>query len=78
MFSEAHNVWRKHPWLRQKENLKVMFPGFGTAVVIFGTYMFVEEFYKRFTARKALSAAAVASAPPSSEISVDGEPIKGE
>lgn len=62
MFSEAHNEWRKHPWLQRKNNIRKMLPGFGTAVVIFGTYMFVESFYSKITARKPLPAAAIESA----------------
>lgn len=52
MFSKAHNVWRQHPWLRQSENLKKMFPGLGTASAIFGTYIFLEAFYNRAFAKK--------------------------
>ncbi len=60
MFSEAHNEWRKHPWLQRQNNLKKMFPGLGTAVVIFGTYLFVESFYNRLNERSAKHAPAAA------------------
>lgn len=62
MFSEAHGEWRKHPWLRRTNNVKAMLPGFGTAVVIFGTYVFVDEFYKRLTANQAARAKTAESA----------------
>jgi hypothetical protein len=40
-------AYRQHPWLRQKGNLAVMLPGFGTAVAIYGTYLFGEAVYVR-------------------------------
>lgn len=52
MFSRAHQAWRMHPWLRQRENLKHALPGFGTALAIFGTYTFVEAFYEKAFAKK--------------------------
>jgi hypothetical protein len=45
MFSGAHQAYRQHPWLRQKGNIAVMLPGFGTAVAIYGTYLFCEAVY---------------------------------
>jgi hypothetical protein len=47
MFSRAHQAWRQHPWLRQKGNLVVMFPGLGSAIAIYGTYLFGEALYLR-------------------------------
>lgn len=47
MFSQAHNAWRQHPWLRQKGNVAMMFPGLGSAIAIYGTYLFGETFYLR-------------------------------
>lgn len=52
MFSRAHQAWRMHPWLRQRENLKHALPGFGTALAIFGTYTFAEAFYEKAFAKK--------------------------
>ena len=51
MFSQGHQEWRKHPWLRQSGNLRVMFPGLGTAIVIFGTYVFAESLYNNLYAK---------------------------
>jgi hypothetical protein len=45
MFSQAHMVFRQHPWLRQRHNLAYALPGFGTAVAIYGTYLFGEALY---------------------------------
>jgi hypothetical protein len=47
MFSRAHQAWRQHPWLRQKGNVAAMFPGLGTAVAIYGTYLFGDALYAR-------------------------------
>ena len=47
MFSRAHLAWRLHPWMQQRENLKHMLPGFGTAAAIFGAYMVLEQVYYR-------------------------------
>jgi hypothetical protein len=45
MFSQAHMAFRQHPWLRQRYNLAYALPGFGTAVAIYGTYLFGEALY---------------------------------
>lgn len=47
MYSRAHLAWRQHPWMRQSTNLhpSVMFPGLGTAIALFGTYLFGETMY---------------------------------
>lgn len=33
--------------MRQAGNLRGMLPGFGTAIAIFGTYMFAEKLYEK-------------------------------
>lgn len=58
MFSSAHQAWRLHPALRQSENLKRAFPGFGTAAVIFSAYMFGEALYNQLSTNRASAAAA--------------------
>jgi hypothetical protein len=45
MFSQAHMAFRQHPWLRQRNNIGQMFPGLGTAIAIYGTYLFGEALY---------------------------------
>ena len=48
VFSPYHESWRKHPEMSQGANFRRTLPGFGVAVAIFGTYLALDFFYKRF------------------------------
>ena len=49
IFSAYHESWRKHPMLNPR--YRDMFPGFGYAVIIFGTYLVGEFAYNRFISK---------------------------
>ncbi|KAK4536247.1 hypothetical protein CDCA_CDCA07G2272 [Cyanidium caldarium] len=43
----GYHAWRQHPLVSQRSNLWDMFPGLGTAIVIFSAYVGVEALAKR-------------------------------
>ena len=50
IFSPYHESWRNHPFINPR--YRDLFPGFGYAVVIFGTYLVGEFFMNRISSKK--------------------------
>ena len=48
MVFENYDRWREHPMLRGRHSLARLLPGFGTASVIFATYLAGEYLYKKW------------------------------